>query len=404
MKNVKALSLLTAVLLLGTAVVETVQAIPAFARRYKLSCSTCHAPMPKLKPFGDDFAASGFILKEEEKERDYITAGDDLLWLNKSFPVAARFDAFGVYRSRSEVKSDLQTPYGLKLLSGGTLYKNIGYYFYFYMAERGEVAGIEDAYIHFDDVFGSGLDIMVGQFQACDPLMKRELRLTYEDYQIYRVRVGQSFNNLTYDRGILLNYGVEKTGTDLTAMIVNGNGKPEAAGGSLDRDTDKNAGLRLAQKITEGLCIGGFYYRGSEAVIYPLGKSVNHITYYGPDLNVQFGPLEFTGQYLVRRDDNPLFFHLAPTTLTKGIVAELIYSPRLDRSRWFVTALYNRVTSELDDVPLNLEDLGLSPLAYHTATLSGTVLLSRNLRLLAEYTRDLEHKADRFAVGFVTAY
>jgi hypothetical protein len=38
-------------------------AIPAFARQYKISCTTCHAPMPKLKPYGLEFAGNGFILK-----------------------------------------------------------------------------------------------------------------------------------------------------------------------------------------------------------------------------------------------------------------------------------------------------------------------------------------------------
>ena len=136
-------------------------AIPAFARRYKVSCTTCHAPIPKLKPYGDEFAGNGFFIKEDEKARDYVTAGDDLLWLNKDFHLGARFDAYAMYDQDQSVEKDLQIPWGLKLLSGGTLYKNIGYYFYFYMSERGEVAGIEDAYIHFDNIFNSELDINI---------------------------------------------------------------------------------------------------------------------------------------------------------------------------------------------------------------------------------------------------
>lgn len=398
------LSFFTLLIFLSLFWTDDAGAIPAFARRYKLSCSTCHAPIPKLKPYGNDFAAAGFILKENDKERDYVTAGDDLLWLNKEFPVAARFDAFGIFESNNQVKSDLQTPYGLKLLSGGTLYKNIGYYFYFYMYEAGEVAGIEDAYIHFDNVFGSNLDIMVGQFQTCDPLMKRELRLTYEDYWIYKVRVGSSRNNLTYDRGVILSYDIEKTGTGLVGMIVNGNGKPQAVDDKFDNDQYKNIGLRLSQSITEGLRIGGFYYQGQEAKYHVGGRSMNETVYYGLDVSFQTGPLEFTGQYLIREDSNPLFYNLTPEIKTSGIVAEVIFSPQLDRSRWYLTALYNKITSDIDDLGIDMEDLGLEPLAYHTATLSGTFLLSRNLRLVGELTRDLEYETNRFVLGFVTAY
>ena len=73
---------------------------PPSPARYKLSCTTCHAPFPRLKAFGEEFAGNGFIIPEEEKDRDFISAGDDLLKLNKTFPIAVRFDAYGVDRER----------------------------------------------------------------------------------------------------------------------------------------------------------------------------------------------------------------------------------------------------------------------------------------------------------------
>lgn len=367
-------------------------AIPAFARRNKISCSTCHAPFPKLKPYGADFAGDGFILKENEKERDYITAGDDLLWLNREFPLAARFDAYTIYDQDNPVEADLQIPWGVKLLSGGTLYKNIGYYFYFYMSERGEVAGIEDAYIHFDNIFGTPLDVMVGQFQTSDPLMKRELRLTFEDYELYKPKIGMSQTNLTYDRGIMLVYGIEKTGTDLVGMIVNGNGKGEAGDDKkFDKDGFKNFGFRLAQGIGDHFSIGGFIYTGQEKLMGE-DEIKNQVTYWGPDFNVTAGPIELTGEYLVRKDTNPYFSPQAEEVETRCMIAELVVSPQLDRSRFYFTALYNKIDSDL-----NVYD-------YQTATLSGTYLLSRNLRFTTEFTRDLENDTNRFVFGLITAY
>ncbi|HNR67886.1 MAG TPA: hypothetical protein PKN24_07550 [bacterium] len=364
-------------------------AIPALARRYKISCSTCHAPFPKLKEYGEEVAGNGFVILEEEKERDYVVAGDDLLWLNKEFPLSARFDAYGLYDdTKGGEGTDLQTPWGVKLLSGGALYKNIGYYFYFYMSERGEVAGVEDAYIHFNDVFNTPLDIMVGQFQTSDPLMKRELRLTFEDYQIYKTRPGQSSTNLTYDRGVMLVYGLEKTGTDLVALLVNGNGMPE---GSFDQDKYKNVGLRLSQAVAEVLSVGGFVYRGKE----DLGPQTNEITYWGPDFNLAFGKLEVTGQYLMRTDEATVGSGANQWTSkgeTKGMVVEAIFAPQLDRSRWYLTGLYNRVESDW------------KPSNYETATLSYTYLMARNLRLIAEFTRDIHHENNRLVFGFVSGF
>lgn len=369
--------------------------IPAFARRYKLSCSTCHAPFPRLKDFGNEFAAAGFYIPEEEKERDYVSGGDDLLHLNRTFPAAVRFDAFSVWEEDAEVATDMQTPFGLKLLSGGPLARNVGYYFYFYMYETGEVAGIEDAYVHFNDLGGRPLDILVGQFQVCDPLMKRELRLTYEDYLIYKTRVGDVVGNLTYDRGVLASYDIESTGTGLVAMLVNGNGKPAAEDGKFDNDKDKNFAGRVTQSLGGFAQVGYFYYAGQErraASATPDLVLKNGLHYHGPDLVVGNGMLDLTVQYLLRTDSNPFFVEGAAQVETKGVVAELVISPRKDRSRTYATLLYNRVDSDLDAYD------------YETWTGSLTYLLARNLRGTLEFTRDTEREISRAGIGLVAAF
>ncbi len=367
---------------------EMAHAIPAFARRYKLSCSTCHAPFPKLKEYGEDFAGAGMILEEEEKERDYITGGDDILRLNRDFPIGARFDAYAVFDEDDVVEQDLQSPWGLKLLSGGTLYKNIGYYFYFYMSERGEVAGIEDAYIHFDNAWNTGLDIMVGQFQTSDPLMKRELRLTFHDYMIYKTHVGLSHTNLAYDRGVMLVYGLDKIGTELVGMVVNGNGKEEAgANKKFDMDSKKNLGFRINQSVAGLFNVGFFYYTGEEI---SSGKT-NEITYMGPDMNVGAGKFELTVQYLERKDTNPLF-DVAKDFKTEGIIAELIFAPQLDKSRFYFTGLYNSISSDMNI------------LNYEAATLSASYLFARNLRFILEYTRNMEYDKNGLVFGMVSGF
>ena len=396
MKSVNIIFSIIIIVLITTILMPTdSNAIPAFARRHKISCSTCHAPIPKLKPYGDEFAGNGFIMKEDEKARDYISAGDDMLWLNKTFPIGVRFDAYAVYDQDKPIEKDLQIPWGLKILSGGTLYKNIGYYFYFYMSERGEVAGIEDAYVHFDNIFGSNLDVMVGQFQTSDPLMKRELRLTFEDYVFYKTKFGTR-TNLAYDRGVMLVYGIEKTGTDLIGIFVNGNGKDDAGEDKkFDDDNFKNFGFRVSQGIGEVMSIGGYFYQGKEKELTEegeLGTFENEITYWGPDVNLAVGPIEVTAQYMERKDSNPMYLANGKEYKSTGIIAELIYAPQLDKSRHYFTALYNKIDTDLDEYK------------YHTATLSSTYLVARNLRMIAEYTRDLENDLNRFTLGMVSGF
>lgn len=371
-------------------------AIPAFAREHKISCTTCHTPFPRLKEFGAEFAANGFAMPEVENPRNFVNTGDDELLLNKTFPIAARFDLYGIYEDTKEINNDLRVPYGVKLLSGGTVAKNVGYYFYFYMSERGEVAGIEDAYIHFNDLGGVPFDIMVGQFQSSDPLLKRELRLTFEDYEIYKTNVGMSGTDLAYDRGIMMTFDIEKTGTGLVGMIVNGNGKAAAGEDhTFENDKYKNYGLRLSQDIFEPFRIGYFFYYGQEKG-FAAGTATmsykNRLAYHGPDFTLGNGMFDLNFQYLFRRDTNPTFVELDTNVDTQGMVAELVISPQRDQSSHYFTLLYNQVDSDMDDHD------------YESMTVSATYLFARNLRGSIEYTRDLDQEFNRLGLGFVSAF
>ncbi|HER43985.1 MAG TPA: hypothetical protein ENO08_05955, partial [Candidatus Eisenbacteria bacterium] len=74
------------------------EAVPAFARKYRMSCTTCHAPAPRLKAFGEDFAGNAFMLEEDqEPARFFQDTGDEILTLMRELPVAVRFDAFVEY-------------------------------------------------------------------------------------------------------------------------------------------------------------------------------------------------------------------------------------------------------------------------------------------------------------------
>jgi len=381
---------ITALLLLP----ESASAIPAFARKYRMSCTTCHAPAPRLKSYGEDFAGNAFQLEDKEAPRSFYDTGDDILTLQRELPLAIRFDAFVQYKhyTDEDCTNDLQTPYGMKILSGGNISDRIGYYLYFYMSERGEVAGIEDAYLHFNNLFGVDFDIMVGQFQVSDPLFKRELRLTFEDYELYRVKIGLSPTNLTYDRGIMVTYG-SPIGMDVVFEVVNGNGKGEAVSGLFDSDEWKNVSLRLSQQVGP-LRLGGFGYFGKNIDQSWVRKVENELYYLGADGTLDIGEyLQINGQILYRKDDNPYFKVTSPFEVeTGGGLVEVIWAVNGEMGRPFVTFLYNNVDSELNW------------LDYRTETLSFSYLLRRNLRLLAEATFNEEEESWRLVTGMVSAF
>jgi hypothetical protein len=205
-------------------------AIPAFARRYKVTCALCHNPMPTLTEFGNRFAANGYRMASGEAMPDSIGTNDPLLSLPDKLPLAVRLDLYAQAYANGKAATDFQSPYGLKLMSGGAISKKLSYYFYTFLAERGEVGGIEDAFIHVNDIGNQPLDLALGQYQVSDPLSKRELRLEFEDYAVYRARVGDVPVDLTYDRGLMA--AAEVGGFTLTgdAWSLTGNRGTRGAG------------------------------------------------------------------------------------------------------------------------------------------------------------------------------
>lgn len=383
-----------AVVALLPIVQEHALSIPAFGRKYAMSCQTCHAPFPRLKPYGAEFAGNGFAIADKDAPRYFMKTGDEDLSLLRELPLAIRFEGYLTYNLLQSERMDFSAPYLVKLLSGGALAEHFSYYFYFFLGERGDVAGMEDAFLMINDLFGAHLDLYLGQFQVSDPLFKRELRLTFEDYRIYTAKPGLSRADLTYDRGIMLTYGLP-TGTDIVLEVLNGTGIGGANSFQIfDEDKYKNLFGRISQEvIPDRVRMGAFGYWGKEELAGEAGTAMftNAFRMWGPDLTLNLGDVvELNAQYARRIDDKPEL--LRGRTETKGIVGELILTPEKDQSPWYAVALYNKVDSDMEE------------LAYESMTGSLGWLLRRNIRLVGEYTHRLDKKFGQAAVGIVAAF
>lgn len=371
------------------------QAIPAFARRYQISCQVCHSPaMPRLKDFGDEFAGNGFRMTEYESPRYFIPAGDDKLSLFRELPLAIRIDGFASFNFRDDNAFDFKAPFVVKILSGGEISDKLSYYFYFLLNERGSVAGVEDAFLMYSDLFGTGINISLGQFQASDPLFKGELRYTLEPYMIYAAAPGNSTADLKYDRGIILDKGFN-TGTSVVFELINGYGIREAGEEwQFDKDKYKNVMLRISQAIGP-LSVGLFAYYGKEEMFMAFDNRVNTINMFGPNLSLNYEDrLVLNLQYLIRNDSDVSSFRgVMSDVRTHGGFMELIFSPKGDMSAWYLTGLLNLIESD-DDT-----------LDYTSATLHWGYLLRRNVRLVTEYTHLLSgNNYGRVSAGFVAAF
>lgn len=372
--------------LLGTT--GTAWAIPTYARQYNLSCSACHSPVPKLTQFGESFAANGFQLEGIEMPNTILQTGDSSLSLMRELPLAVRFDGFARILPDHEQKTDFEWPFVMKIFSSGEIKKDISYFFYFLMNEGGTITGVEDAFLYFNDIAGQKLDITVGQFQVADMIFKRELRPTFEDYQIYEVRPGMTKADLTYDRGIILNYTLPSE-TDLYFLALNGNGIGPSTDGLYDSDPFKNFCGRVAQPLGSSITIGTVGYLGKES----LQGSINRLSMVGGDASFAFDRFELLGQYIHRHDANPFFLGAKDSTINSyGGFAQLMYAPAAEKSDWYVFLLYNNVRSDIEEVK------------YHSLAGNFTYMVSRNFKLTGEYGYDIEQAKHSVTFGFMTAF
>ena len=374
---------------------KNVFSIPAFARKYQISCQVCHAPaMPRLKSFGEEFAGNGFRLTEYESPRYFIQTGDDRLSLFRELPLAFRLDGHAMFNFDNSGAAEFASPYILKILSGGELSDKLSYYFYFLMNEGGRIVGVEDAFLMYRDLFKTGINFYIGQFQASDPLFKGELRYTLEGYTIYDSKPGNSSASLKYERGLMFEKPFS-TGTTFIAEILNGIGIDNWF--PFDKDKHKNFMFRVNQEVGENLSVGLFAYTGKEDLPDTSGRFTSKILMFGPDIKVNFGDKFVLNMQYVKRTDSRVFDYSVlegyDDVKTQGGFAEIIYSPKGDMSKWYLTGLYNWVDSDLDE------------LDYSSATLHAGYLIRRNFRLVSEYTYQITGTShSRVNVGFVTAF
>jgi hypothetical protein len=156
-------------------------AIPAFARKYGTSCTTCHTVYPKLTPFGEAFRRDGFRfpgVDSDYAKQDTITtkpktATSEPSWIAAIPPLSAGFNGrvfFHPDKNSSGALSDNQAFANLggivseaHVWAGGTLSDKVSYFGELTVVPGG--ADLELAQIYFNDVVGPqhAVNVRVGR-------------------------------------------------------------------------------------------------------------------------------------------------------------------------------------------------------------------------------------------------
>jgi len=388
-----------------TSVLDSAQAMPVFARQYDMSCVACHAAFPRLNSFGESFRDDMNLRMPNWKEKTTADTKDEMLALPKTVPLAIRAQAYVQGRQGEEIDPvtgptgneadfDFQAPYLVKLLSSAPLSDHISYYFYGIFAEKG-VNGetvIEDAWFKHDDLFGSRVGMQLGQFQISDLMFPREIRMTFQDFLVYRMA------GITYDRGVLFDRRIGPM--DAALGFVNGNGinanfnvnspgfrRPDKM---FDNDVHKTIFGRVGTKVlgtTAGLFVLSGEQKSAAGVAGELtgSRDINK-QISGIDLSGQIGAkTHWFAQFLWNRWEN--FLDADPNRDYKWsggfIGVDYIHS-----DRWAYSFLLNH--NQADD--LSGTNTIYEGIQMRTLTLGASYYFMRNVKGVIELNLDLLKK------------
>jgi hypothetical protein len=183
---VKTLLYVAAVLGIFLTTVSPASALPAFARKYGMPCSSCHEAWPKLSPFGQQFKDNGYQMGNDRDAPIFqqpaywpVTFRITPIWHRESTDKAQVDGSNGLGGNEATVTTHGFDWSGLDFHTAGTLANN--YSFYVLPSSDNTAAfHFESVWARIDNIAGSSwLNIKLGKFELDNLLSeKRILTLT----------------------------------------------------------------------------------------------------------------------------------------------------------------------------------------------------------------------------------
>lgn len=406
-------SVLTAAVML-LAMADVVYGIPAFSRKYKTSCSTCHYAAPMLNGFGKAFKNNGYrypagtdpeMTKEEPVSlgsEGYKKVWPDAIWPS-DIPGTSPFSLWGVgrinYAAMNNVKWEFEFPHEVEILYAGTMGENFSFF--------GEVE-IENEKNQSELAFPFALQydwsptfhLRAGMVHA-DPT-PNHLKLTRNHYNIasFKSRNGWRFRDEQV--GLELwgagNGAGDRGGFTYRAGVVNGQGLN-------DMNKEKDFYGKLTYKIgglgetggTEGaesqtsqfyldnnFTLGGFFYKGTAS---DAGVADEDFTILGGDVDFWYDRFILNGALMLMTSDQP--GSAERKSMVYYLQGNCVVYP------WLI----GLVRYEWQDA-----DTDQDPVKPVNAVIPGITVMARaNVKVVFEFMRfldDANKKKDTFVVQF----
>jgi hypothetical protein len=164
------------------------EAIPAFARKYGLSCTTCHESWPALNDFGRAFRDNGYqlLLGRDNPTKTFAS------YFPLSIRITPHYEVDTITHQETDqgtttLKTGGVAPIGLDLLAGGTLYDNVSFLVVPTGFTANEGVTLESAWVRFSNIGGSSwVNLKLGKHDLDLPRSgHRRWDATGDGYLIY---------------------------------------------------------------------------------------------------------------------------------------------------------------------------------------------------------------------------
>jgi len=340
--KIKLLSIFILTVLFVLLASETSKAIPAFSRKYKTSCATCHIAFPKLSAFGEAFRRNGYQFPNggdaEATKEEPVSIGaegnkrafPDAIWpstIPGSVPVSIVAELEATYAPKEPQKWDFSPLEGeFALIAGGTIGDNIAFLSEVEVVD--DAIEIERANIIFNNLDGGNtamLNLKIGKFEPGVFSFSNHRRISPK-YGILTNTLGDNKWSLEATQK-----GIEVNGVVGDGRLGYNVGLVEGRKNVINSQKDyyvhlayKISGMRLDGVVPEdaavlqgasqpwqdnSLTIGGFVYRGSATLDgSPAGvPDVNDdFTMVGGDVNIWYDRLNLISAFAIQSDEKPL--------------------------------------------------------------------------------------------------
>jgi hypothetical protein len=330
--------------------------IPAFARKYKTSCATCHNGFPKLNAFGEAFRRNGYQFPgktdAEFTHEEAVPLGSDgnkrafpdAIWpgsIPGSSPISLFFNGEFDYNPRFD-PADASTAErfsfnglgnSIEAVAAGTLGEDLSFWGHAILSSDGTLE-LNRMFLIFSNLIGEsyGLNARVGVIEP--GLFSFSTHRAWMEGYWFTTRPlsdGMAWTMEETQKGIELN-GMFSGRFGYNVGIVEGFGSPHSDKDFYGHITYKIGGMPLDGVIVGGgtqgasqpfidnsLTVGAFAYAG-EAMLDAGGvPQQNNFKLFGGDYNAYFGRLNLFGGIQLRQDDSP-FLTMAGTSAKSTVL------------------------------------------------------------------------------------